>query len=818
MDILSLIRTRLVFADGGMGSLLQARGLGPGEIPEEWNLSHPDEIVAVHRAYFEAGSDFVLSNTFGANPVKLAGEGAAHSCVELVAAAVANARRARDEAGGGERFVALDIGPTGRLLAPLGDLDFEDAVAAFAEQVRAGAAAGADFVVVETMADLHELKAAVLAVRENCDLPVFATATFNERGKLLTGADPAAVVALLEGLRIDALGLNCGLGPDNAAPIASELVRLSSLPVIVKPNAGLPRVEAGRTIYDVGPDDFAARMADIARGGARILGGCCGTTPAHIAALRRACAAIEPVPVSRKHRTLVSSYTHAVEIGATPPTIIGERINPTGKKRFQQALREGDMPYILRQGLEQQEAGADVLDVNVGLPGVDERSMLPRVVAELQAVLDLPLQLDTTDAAALEAALRRCNGKPLVNSVNGKAESMAAVLPLVAKYGGVVVCLCLDESGIPETAEGRLAVAEKIVREAERHGIARHDLVVDPLCLAVSSDPRAPAVTLEAIRLVREQLGVATILGVSNVSFGLPRREVLNAGFLMLALGAGLSAGIVNPNNAALMDAIRVFRALHDDDPGFETFIRTHPPVTADASGCAKDEGRRTKDEVSGGSGGTDPRSLSAAVRRGLKAEAARIAAEALAAGSDSLALIDGELVPALDEVGRGFEAGTVFLPQLLAAAEAAGAAFEEIKTRLAASGVARGSAGRVALATVKGDIHDIGKNIVKVLLENYGFDVIDLGRDVPPETVVAAVRDNGLRLVGLSALMTTTVGAMAETIRLVHAECPGCKVMVGGAVLTADYAAQIDADFYSKDAMGAVRYAGGLFAAGSPA
>ena len=804
MDILSLIRTRIVFADGGMGSLLQDHGLGPGEIPEEWNLSHPDEIVAVHRAYFEAGADFVLANTFGANPVKLVGEGSAHGCAELVAAAIANARRARDEAGGGDRFVALDIGPTGRLLAPLGDLDFEDAVAAFAEQVRDGAAAGADLVVVETMSDLHELKAAVLAARENCDLPVFATVTFDKRGKLLTGADPAAVAALLEGLRVDALGLNCGLGPDAAEPWASALLDATSTPVMVKPNAGMPRVVDGRTVYDVGPENFAAEMARLARRGARILGGCCGTTPAHIAALRRACQGIAPVPVQPRRRTVVTSYTHAVEIGAMPPAIIGERINPTGKKRFQQALREGDMPYIIHQGIEQKDAGADILDVNVGLPGVDEVAMLPRVVAELQAVLDLPLQLDTSNPTALEAALRRVNGKPLVNSVNGKAESMAAVLPLVAKYGGVLVCLCLDESGIPETAEGRLAVAEKIVREAARHGIARHDLVIDPLCLAVSSDPRSAVVTLEAIRLIRNRLGVATVLGVSNVSFGLPRREILNASFLTLALGAGLSAGIVNPNNAALMDAIHVFRALHGDDPGFDTYIRTHPPIPAGET--PKPRNPETPESRNVGSSGV--RLLSDAVRRGQKAESADLAAKALAAGRDSLELIDGELVPALDAVGRDFESGKAFLPQLLAAAEAAKAAFDAIKRHLAASGAARGTAGRIALATVKGDIHDIGKNIVKVLLENYGFDVLDLGRDVPPETVVAAIRDNGLRLVGLSALMTTTVGAMEDTIRLVHAECPGCKVMVGGAVLTADYASQIGADFYAPNAMGAVRYA----------
>ena len=802
--ILDLIRTRLVFADGGFGSLLIERGF-PGGVPEEWNLSHPDVVESIHLDYYRAGSDYVHANTFGSNRVKLAAEGpgAAALAARWTAAGVAAARRARDAAGGGDRFVALDVGPTGKLLAPLGDLAFEDAVAAFAEQIRAGADAGADFVSIETMGDIYELKAAVLAAKETCNLPVFATVAFGANGKLLTGADPAAVVALLEGLGVDALGLNCGLGPDMAAPLAAEFVRLSSLPVIVKPNAGLPRVEAGRTVYDVGPDDFAAQMADIARAGASVLGGCCGTTPAHLAALRRACGGISPLPVTRKTRTWVSCATHAVELCDATPAIVGERINPTGKKRFQLALREGDFPYILRQGLEQRDAGAHVLDVNVGVPGLDEKTLLPRTVRELQAVVDLPLQIDTSDPAAMEAALRACAGKPMVNSVSGKTSSLAAVLPLVRKYGGVAVGLCLDDAGIPDTPEGRLAVARRIVQAAEDAGIDRRDIVIDPLCLSVSAEPRAADVTLRAIELVRAELGVGCILGVSNVSFGLPRRETVNAAFLLLALRAGLTAAIVNPCNAPVLDAYRTYRALLGHDPHCEEYIRTHAGLPAPAT-APQATAPATAQPASS--------ALSHAVRRGLKAEAARLAAAALAADTDPLVLIDGAIVPALDDVGRQFEAGTLFLPQLLVAADAASAAFEEIKKSLAARGTARESLGRVILATVKGDVHDIGKNIVRALLENYGFDVLDLGKDVPPELVTDTAARENIRLVGLSALMTTTVPAMEETIRQLHARCPSCKIMVGGAVLTQDCADRIGADFYARDAMTSVRYALSLF------
>ena len=814
-SVLSLLRSRLVFADGGFGSLLIERGF-PGGIPEEWNLSHPDAVESIHLDYFRAGSDYVHANTFGSNRVKLAAEGrdAAALAARFTAAGVAAARRARDAAGRG--FVALDVGPTGKLLAPLGDLAFEDAVAAFAEQVRAGAEAGADLVSIETMGDVLELKAAVLAAKENCALPVFATVAFGENGRLLGGADPAAVVALLEGLGVDALGLNCGLGPDAAAPIAAEMARLSSIPVIVKPNAGLPRVDAGRTVYDVGPEDFAARMAEIARGGARVLGGCCGTTPAHVAALRRACEGVAPVPVARKARTVVSSATHAVELCDEAPAIVGERINPTGKKRFQLALREGDFPYVLRQALAQQEAGAHVLDVNVGVPGLDEKALLPRAVREIQAVVDLPLQLDTSDPAAMEAALRVYAGKPMVNSVSGKAASLEAVLPLVKKYGGVVVGLCLDDAGIPETAEGRLEVARRIVREAEARGIDRRDVVIDPLCLAVSADPRAADVTLRAVRRIRDELGVGCVLGVSNVSFGLPRRETVNAAFFLLALRAGLTAAIVNPQSAPMMDAYETYRALLGLDPHCEQYIRTHPPLAAGEverlKGNATPATSLTLSTPSTVNPAASGSPLTAAVRRGIAAEAAKLAAEALAAGEAPLALIDGAIVPALDEVGRRFEEGTLFLPQLLVAADAASAAFEEIKKALAARGAARESAGRIVLATVKGDVHDIGKNIVRALLENYGFDVVDLGKDVPPERVVETARREGVRLVGLSALMTTTVPAMEETIRLLRAECPDCRVMVGGAVLTQEHADRIGADFYSKDAMGSVRYAQEIF------
>ena len=746
----------ILFLDGAMGTQLQARGLKPGEVPELWNLTRTDDVRAVHEAYFAAGADIVYANTFGANAAKYHGDA---PLADVVSAAVAVAKEAAARAGG-RRFVALDVGPTGRLLKPAGDFEFDAAYDAFAEQVRLGAAAGADLVAVETMGDLYELKAAVLAAKENSNLPVLATVALGEDGKLLTGADVDCVAALLEGLHADAIGLNCGFGPDRMLAFVKRLAARTSLPIVVKPNAGLPKVVDGRTVFTVGPEEFARDVAALVEAGASVVGGCCGTTPAHIAAvhalLRDNTCSRPPVPPF----TVVCSGSRAVEIPFDDTIVIGERINPTGKKKLRAALTEGDVAYVLREAVSQAEAGAHVLDVNVGVPGLDEPAVLDATVQAVQSVTDLPLQIDTSDPAALERALRHYNGKALVNSVNGKDESMATVLPLVAKYGGAVVALTLDEDGIPPTADGRVAIAKKIVARGAEYGLKPSDFVVDVLCLAVSADSSSANVILEAMRRVRSELGCRTCLGVSNISFGLPARPLLNAAFYTMALANGLSAGIVNPLAADMMTAYRAYRALADKDPACGEWVE---------------------------------------------------AKAALASGRAPLDVIGDGIVPALEEVGRGFESGQVFLPQLLMAAEAAGAAFEVVRAAMPADAAA--AKGPIVVATVKGDIHDIGKNICRALLENYGFKVIDLGRDVAPEAVVAAAKREGARLVGLSALMTTTVGAMEETVKLIHAELPNCRVAVGGAVLTADYAAKIGADSYSKDAMGLVRYAESVFA-----
>ncbi len=776
---------QMIFFDGGTGSLLFEAGLAPGVAPETWNIEHPEVLLDIHRRYFEAGADIVMANTFGANRLKLGDCG--YTPEQVITAAVQTARRA------GPGLVALDIGPTGKLLAPLGDLDFDDAVDVFAEMVRAGAAAGADVVHIETMSDLYELKAAVLAAKENASLPVFATVVFDEKGKLLTGGSIACVVALLEGLGVDAIGINCGLGPIQMKELVREMLALTKLPVIVNPNAGLPRAENGQTVYDIDADTFAQTMRDIAEMGAWAVGGCCGTTPEHIAKTVALCRDIRPKPIAAPHRTWVASYARAVEI-SDDPVIIGERINPTGKKRFQAALRSGDMDYILREGLAQQQSGAHILDVNVGLPELDEPKTLVEVMERVQGVIDLPLQLDTSDAQALAAALRRYNGKAMINSVNGKEESMRAVFPLVRKYGGVVVGLTLDEEGIPDTAEGRFRVAEKIVTRAAEYGIAREDIVIDVLCMTISSDPQGACTTLAALRMVKERLGVRTILGVSNISFGLPRREIINANFYAQALAAGLDAAIINPNADAMLRSYYAYRALAAKDANCADYIEKY-------SGTAEEQRPKNDGALT----------LSDAIEHGMR-DPAYAAAQELLKSCEPLSVINEQLVPALDRVGRGFEEGRVFLPQLLMSAEAARAAFDAVKEQMVATGGMPARKGRIVLATVQGDIHDIGKNIVKVLLENYGFDILDLGRDVAPETVVETARREKIRLVGLSALMTTTVPAMAETIRQLRAQCPDCRVMVGGAVLTQEYATAIGADFYSKDAMGSVHYAEQLF------
>ena len=791
-----------LFCDGGTGTILQAKGLKGGELPETWNLTRPEDIIELHAGYLRAGSDLINTNTFGCNALKFNNVG------EIVTAAVGHVREAMRRTGRKDAYVALDIGPTGKLLAPMGDLPFERAVELFGEVVRAGAAAGADLVLVETMSDSYEAKAAVLAAKENCDLPVLVTMIFDQKGKLLTGGDVESAVALLEGLHVDALGVNCGMGPRQMAPIVRRLAELSSLPVIVNPNAGLPRSEEGRTVFDVGPEEFAAEVAKIASEcPVQVFGGCCGTTPEHIA---REIAAVRKLPfrpATEKGRTVVSSFSHAVEIGPKP-VIIGERINPTGKKKFKEALRQHDIDSILQQGLEQEGSGAQVLDVNVGLPEIDEPALMDEVVTRLQGVLDLPLQIDTSNPEAMERGMRHYNGKPMVNSVNGKREVIEQVFPLVAKYGGVLVALTLDEQGIPNTAEGRVAIARRIYEAADRFGVPRKDIVIDCLAMTISAEPRSAVVTLETLRRVRDELRGHTILGVSNISFGLPMREIVNSHFLTMAMQNGLSCAIINPNNAAMMASYRAFCALAALDPNCADYIEAYADATPNSSAPAGAKTPKASGETSSGA----TLSLGEAVARGVAGRAAEATRELLQGGRAGLEIINEELVPALDRVGQGFEKGTVFLPQLMMSAEAAKAAFEVIKATL--QDTTQQAKGRVILATVKGDIHDIGKNIVKVMLENYGYEVLDLGKDVPPERIVQVARDEHIRLIGLSALMTTTVVSMEATIRLLREQGVPAKVVVGGAVLTQEYADAIGADCYARDAMETVRYADRVFQA----
>lgn len=790
MTIQEKIQAGLVFFDGGTGTMLQEAGLAPGELPERWNLTRPEVIQNLHRAYLAAGCNIIKTNTFGANRLKLGDE-----LAQIVLAGIQHAKAAITKTG---QYVALDIGPLGKMLKPLGDLDFEDAVRVFAEVVRLGVQGGVDLILIETMNDAYETKAAVLAAKENSHLPVFVTNVYDERGKLMTGADPVSMIALLEGLRVDALGINCSLGPAQMKKLVPVFARYASLPIIVNPNAGLPHSERGRTIYDVGPEDFAAEMTEIVRLGARIVGGCCGTTPEYMKLMIEQVRAIAPLPLSTKPHTLVSSYTHAVEMGPSP-ILIGERLNPTGKKRLKEALKREDMGYILNEGLKQADQGAHVLDVNVGLPGIDEAGMMCRVVEELQAVTDLPLQIDSSSPEVLERAMRRYNGKPLVNSVNGKEESLEQVLPLVAKYGGVLIALTLDEAGIPEDADGRIRIAKKIIERAASYGIARKDIVVDPLAMTISSDTTSALTTLACIRRLTQELQVHTSLGVSNISFGLPKREMITSTFFAMALANGLSAAIMNPASAEMMKVYHCAKALRNQDPNCQAYIAYADTVTTEVKSTA----------AAPKAGEPQAEGLAGAIVRGLKEEAARYTKELLQTTAP-MDVVNGEIIPALDIVGQGFEKKTVYLPQLLMSAEAATASFEVIKQKMGSS--SQEKKGTIVIATVKGDIHDIGKNIVKVLLENYGYEVIDLGRDVAPQTILDAVEKYQVRLAGLSALMTTTVPAMEETIQLIHEKAPYCQVVVGGAVLTADYAKQIGADFYGRDAMETVRVAEKVF------
>lgn len=799
MKLLEKLENQIVYCDGGLGSLLQERGLQAGELPGTWNIIHPEALAAIHRSYLEAGADIITTNTFGADHLKYH-ENTGYTTDQVVTAAVRLVKEAIAESGR-EAYTALDIGPTGKLLKPLGDLAFEDAYQLFQEVVRIGAREGADLILIETMSDSYEAKAAVLAAKENCDLPVFVTVTFDAKGKLLTGGSVESVVALLEGLGVDALGINCGLGPVQMKGILEQLLRVASVPVIVNPNAGLPRSEGGKTVYDISADEFASEMRTIAAMGARVIGGCCGTTPEHIRKTVDLCRDLTPVLAVPKHRTVISSFAQAVVIDKDP-VIIGERINPTGKSKFKQALKEHNLEYILREGVTQQDHGAHVLDVNVGLPEIDEPSMMEEVIGELQSIIDLPLQIDTSNIEAMERAMRIYNGKPLINSVNGKQESMEAVFPLVKKYGGVVVALALDESGIPETAKGRIQIAKKIYAKAAQYGIGAEDILIDALCLTVSSDSKGALTTLETLRRVRDELHGKTILGVSNISFGLPQREIINAAFFTMAMQSGLSAAIINPNSEAMMRAYYSYRALAGLDAQCQDYIRVYSgQITALGQSAVKGQPQDAGRSAGGSMG------LAESIEKGLKERAAAAVKELLET-QEALSVINMEMIPALDRVGKGFEAGTVFLPQLLMSAEAAKAAFEIIKDKMQASGQKQQKKGTVILATVKGDIHDIGKNIVKVLLENYSYDVIDLGKDVSPENVVITTIEQHVKLVGLSTLMTTTVPSMEATIRQLRKEAPWVKVMVGGAVLTEEYARTIGADRYCRDAMASVNYA----------
>ena len=784
MSFKDLLGKQMLFFDGATGTQLQARGLQAGELPERWNFTHPEIIEAVHKDYLAAGANILKTNTFGANPIKLAETDL--DCKATITAAVTIAQKAC--AGAIDKFVALDLGPTGKLLAPYGDLPFEKAVAAYGEMVRYGVEAGADLILIETMSDTYETKAAILGAKENCDLPVCVTLTFDEDGKLLTGATVEAAALMCEGLGVDAIGFNCGLGPVQVAKLVPQMLQATKLPLIVNPNAGLPVQRDGKTCFDINPEEYADLMYALACADApSIMGGCCGTTPAHIAAMITKCKNLQPGGTRELDLTAVSSYGKAVHIGDVP-VIIGERINPTGKKRLKEALKNQELDYVCRLALEQISSTAHILDVNVGTPGIDETAMLGKAVPALQAITDTPLQIDTSNYEAMEKALRLYNGKPMLNSVNGKEDSLEHVLPLAKKYGAVVVALCLDDSGIPTTAEGRIAIADKIIARAAEYGIESRNIVVDTLAMTISTGADNAAVACEVIRAMKAR-GINTVMGVSNISFGLPGRDAVNSTFFAMAMQAGLSCGIINPQSKAMLDAYYGFCALAGYDEGCQEYVKRYADAPKAAPISVSDV------------------NLYDAIVKGLQIDAKKAAAVALA-DEAPLDVINKYMIPALDFVGDGFEKKTLFLPQLLMSADAAKAAFEVIRE---AVGVAETQSDTVVIATVHGDIHDIGKNIVKVLLENYGYKVLDLGKDVPVADIVKTVQESGAKVVGLSALMTTTVSAMEATINALR-EVSDCKIVVGGAVLTEEYAQSIGAEHYAPNAVSAVTYVNEVF------
>ena len=812
MKIREKLGKEILFFDGAMGTELQSRGLQTGEIPETWNILQPEKIKQVHKEYLRAGANVISANTFGVNSFKCRNmeysvEQLVSSGINLVKESISEVREELLAKGEKEdalptMYTALDIGSLGKLLKPLGEIAFEQAYEAFKEIIIAGDKAGADVILVETVSDSYEIKAAVLAAKENSELPVVVTMIFDENGKLLTGGNVASVTAMLEGLGVDAIGFNCGLGPEQMLKLLPELTACCSIPIVINPNAGLPSVVNGKTVFDVEPEEFAQKVKLLVENGASAVGGCCGTTPAHIREVISVCKGLELQPITDKNLTVVSSYNHAVYF-TRKPLIIGERINPTGKSKFKQALRDHDMEYIYKEGLTQEEKGAHILDVNVGLPEIDEPQLMEEAVTGIQAIIDLPLQIDTSDPVAMERALRCYNGKPMLNSVNGKKESMESVFPIAKKYGAVVVCLCLDENGIPETVEGRLAIAEKIVKTAESYGIPKKNLVMDALVMTISTGKDNALVTLEALRRIRYEMGIHTVLGVSNISFGLPERGKVNTTFFTMALQNGLSAGIVNPSSEPMMAAYYSFNALiGEDDQCMEYIEKCGTPSE--------------QPKVVSGNKNSDL-TLDEAIIKGLTESAYQATMKLLSEGNDSLTIINEKLIPALDVVGKGFEEKKMFLPQLLMSADAAKASFEAIKKVLSESGKKSESKGKIVIATVKGDIHDIGKNLVVMMFKGAGFEVIDLGTDVSPEDFVAKAEEVGADVIGMSALLTTTMQNMKETVDLLEEKGLRDKyiVMVGGAVLTQEYADMIGADFYSKDAMGSVRYANELYDAG---
>lgn len=782
--LLNRFGKELLFFDGGMGTELQKNGLKKGELPELLNIHSPEIVKKVHKSYLDAGCDIITTNTFGANSLKF-------SNVEKIITNAVNIVKDAINESGRKAYTALDVGPLGKLLAPYGDLPFEDAYNLFKEQVVAGEKAGADLVLIETMGDLYEIKSAVLAAKENTNLPIFVSMIFDKKGTLLTGADVKTAIVTLEGLGVDGIGLNCGLGPDQMLVLLKEMTEYSSTPIFIQPNAGLPVSVNGETVYNVTPEEFAEKQLKILENGACALGGCCGTNPMHIKAMIDLCKGREIKEIAKKNYTAVSSYSKSIFFEGKP-IIVGERINPTGKKILKEALRNNDMDYIFREGVSQTDLGADILDVNVGLPEIDECEMMTNAVTGLQSILNTPLQIDTSDSRVMEKALRFYNGKAMVNSVNGKEESMNSVFPLVKKYGGVVVCLTLDENGIPETVEGRLAIAEKIINKAKEFGIDKKNLVFDPLCMTISTNKDSAKITLQCVEKLTNDLGVKTILGVSNVSFGLPNRELINSTFFGLALQKGLSSGIINPKSEMMMNTYYSFNALMGLDENFEDYIANATDVKAEVKSDVVD--------------------LKTAVIKGLKERAMQETEKELLTKSP-LEIIDNILIPALDVVGEGFENNKIFLPGLLMSAETAGVSFDVLKKEMEKKGLQGEKKGKIIMATVEGDIHDIGKNIVNVLLENYGYDVIDLGKDVKPETIVETALSENVKFVGLSALMTTTVPSMEKTIKLLREKDKDIAVMVGGAVLTPEYAEMIGADFYAKDAMTTVRIAEKFFA-----